>query len=174
MKKSIKPQPVIPVMPVVIVASRDEETINFATHGMYGQLSYEPPLIYISVIKEHLTAKIINKTKKFSVNIPDEKLLKEIKVCGNVSGADMDKSREFDVFYGRNDVPMVSKCPVNLNCNVYKTIETKDMYIFIGQITELFSDEDCLSDNVPDALKINPVLCTMQGFYRIGRQIEKL
>lgn len=173
MKKSIVPQPIVPAMPVVIVAVKDGEKLNFAPHGMYGQLSHEPPLVYISVMKEHLTAKIILQTKRFSVNIPGTELLAKIKYCGSVSGAEKDKSQEFDVFYGRNDIPMISKCPVNLNCEVYQTIETKDMFVFIGQVIECFSDEKCLVDNGLAATKVNPLICTTQGkFYSLGSELK--
>lgn len=173
MKKSITPMPFVAAMPVVVVAVKDGEKINFAPHGMYGQLSNEPPLIYISVMKEHLTAKIISKTQKFSVNIPNTELLEKIKYCGSVSGVEKDKSREFDVFYGKNDIPMISKCPVNLNCEVYETIDTKDMLIFIGKVIEVYSDEECLSDNQLVAVKVDPLICTIQGeFHKVGSKLE--
>lgn len=174
MKRSIQPLPYVPAMPVVIVATKDNEKVNFAPHGMYGQLCNEPPLIYISVIKEHMTAGNINKTKKFSVNIPGTRLFKEIMYCGSVSGTETDKSQAFDVFYGRDDVPMVTKCPVNMNCEVYDTIDTKDMIIFIGRVVEVFSDEECLLDSFPATANIDPLLCTIQGkYYKIGSEIEK-
>lgn len=173
MKKSITPTPFVAAMPVIIVASKDGNKINFATHGMYGQLSYEPPLIYISVMKEHLTAKIINKIKKFSINIPNTELLEKIRYCGSISGMQKDKSQVFDVFYGKNDVPMISKCPVNLNCKVYDIIDTKDMLVFIAQVMELYSDEGCLVDNQLIASKVDPLICTIQGkFYNMGTELE--
>ncbi len=173
MKKSISPEPYEAAMPVVIVATKDGEKINFAPHGMHGQLNYDPPLLYISVIKEHQTAKIISKTKKFSVNVPSAELLEKVKYLGSVSGIEKDKSQEFDVFYGKNDVPMISKCPVNMNCQVYDIIEIKDMIVFIGQVTEAFADEECLLDNMPLAIKVDPLICTIQGkYYKMGKEIE--
>jgi flavin reductase (DIM6/NTAB) family NADH-FMN oxidoreductase RutF len=173
MKMSISPQPFVPSMPVIIVAVKDGEKINFAPHGMFGQLSYEPPLMYISVMKEHMTAKIINKTKKFSINIANTELLDKIMYCGSISGAEKDKSREFDVFYGKNDTPMISKCPVNMSCEVNQTIDTKDMFVFIGRITEMFGDEECLSNNEIIAAKVDPLICTIQGeYYRMGNKID--
>lgn len=172
MKKSITPMPFVAAMPVVLVAVKDGEKLNFAPHGMYGQLCNEPPLIYISVMKDHLTAEIISNTKKFSINIPDSELLNEIKYCGSVSGIERDKSQLFDVFYGKNDVPMISKCPVNMNCEVYQTIDTKDMFVFIGQVMELYSNEECLFDNQLIAAKVDPLICTIQGnFFKMGCQI---
>lgn len=35
---------------------------------------------------------------------------------------------------GENGVSMESKCPVNMNCELYETIDTKDMYIYIGRV----------------------------------------
>lgn len=173
MKKLISSEPYEAAIPVVIVATKDGEKINFAPHGMHGQLNYDPPLLYISVIKEHQTAKIIGKTKKFSVNVASTELIEKIKYCGSVSGVEKDKSQEFDVFYGKNDVPMITKCPVNMNCEVYDTIEIKDMIIFIGQVIEAFADEECLLDNVPEATRVDPLICTIQGkFYKMGREIE--
>lgn len=164
MKKSITPAPFVPAMPVVIVAVKDGEKLNFAPHGMYGQLSHEPPLLYISVVKEHLTAKIINKTERFSINIPGTELLEKIKYCGRVSGVKTDKSQEFDVFYGKNDVPMISKCPVNMSCEVYETIDTKDMFIFIGRITEAFCRRGVSSRQLPCSNKGGPF-----DLYHTGR-----
>ncbi len=173
MKKSISPRPFVAAMPVVLVAVKNDENINFATHGMYGQLCNEPPLIYISVIKNHLTAKMINNANTFSINIPNSQLLEKIKFCGNVTGIEKDKSQTFDVFYGENDVPMISECPVNMNCKVYKIIDTKDMFVFIGQVVEMYSDEECLASDQVIATKVDPLLCTIQGkFFKMGIEIE--
>ena len=173
MKKAIKVEPFVGAMPVVIVATKDGERTNFAPHGMFGQLSYDPPLLYISVLKNHLTAEIIQKTGKFSVNIASAKLLDKVKYCGSISGVDKDKSKEFEVFYGKHEVPMVSECPVNLSCEVYDRIDAKDMHIFIGRVVEAFSDKECLLEDCPLLTKIDPLICTVQGkFHRIGETIE--
>lgn len=173
MKKSISPEPYIPAMPVVIVTTKDGEKINFAAHGMQGQLNYDPPLLYVSVIKDHMTAKIIDKTGKFSVNIPSSELLEKVKHCGNVSGVEVDKSKEFDVFYGKDDVPMISKCPVNMSCELYDRIEIKDMIVFMGKVTETFGDEKCLLEDVPEATRVDPLICTVHGkYYRLGSEVK--
>lgn len=173
MKKPIALIPFVGAMPVVIVAVKDGEKINFAPHGMFGQLSNDPPLLYVSVLKEHLTAQIIMKTKKFSINIANADLLEKIKYCGSISGAAKDKSNEFEVFYGQSEVPFVSKCPVNMCCEVYQTIETKDMYTFIGRVIEAMADEECILENVPVVTKVDPLICTIQGtFHRMGNEIK--
>lgn len=169
MKKKIKPKPYVPAMLLVLVATKDEEKLNFSTYGMFGQMSFDPSLIYISVQKNQFTAAMINKTKKFSVNIPNAQMLEDVKYCGSVSGAKTDKSKQFDVFYGENDVPMISKCPVNMNCELYQTIEMKNTFIFFGQVIESYADEECLLVNLPEAAKVDPLFCSLFGeFYTLG------
>lgn len=173
MKKQIDSAPYIGAMPVAMVAVKDGEKINFAPHGMFGQLCNDPPLIYISVLKDHLTAHIINKTQKFSVNIASTAMLEKIKYCGSISGMERDKSKEFEVFYGQSDVPMISECPVNMSCEVYNLIDTKEMYVYVGKIIEMFSNEECIIENQPVAIKVDPIICTIQGkYYRLGSEIE--
>lgn len=174
MKKSIEPVPFVAAMPVVIVATKDEGDINFATHGMFGQLNISnPPLVYVSVLKDHKTAKMIKATEKYSINIPSTELLDKIKLCGSASGNSENKSKVFDVFYGQNDIPMIIDCPVNLNCKLFKTIETDDMYIFIAEVIETYAQESCLSQDKIIAKEVDPIICTIQGeFFAIGKEIK--
>lgn len=140
---------------------------------MNGQLNYDPPLLYVSAIKDHATAKNISKTKRFSVNIPSSDLVEKIKYCGSVSGVERDKSQEFEVFYGQDGVPMISKCPVNMSCELYDTIEIKDMIVFIGRVTEAFANEECILEDVPEATRVDPLICTIQGkYFKLGREVE--
>lgn len=174
MKKSIEPVPFVAAMPVVIVATKDGNIINFATHGMFGQLNISnPPLVYVSVLKDHKTAKTIKATEKYSINIPGTSLLSKIKLCGNKSGNSEDKSEIFDVFYGENDIPMIEDCPVNLSCKLFKTIETSDMYIFIAEVIQTFAEESCLIDDKILAKAVDPIICTIQGeFFAMGKEIK--
>lgn len=173
MKKPIALEPFAGAMPVTLVATKDGERLNFAPHGMFGKMSFDPPLLHISVLKNHLTAEIINKTQKFSVNLATAELLEKVIHCGRVSGVEEDKSHVFDVFYGKNEVPMISESPVNMSCQVYQTIETNDMYIFIGQVMEAFANEEYISDNYPVIKMLDPLICTEQGgFHRMGSEIK--
>ena len=172
MKKSIAPAPFVAAMPVVLVAVKDGDKINFATHGMYGQLSNDPPLIYVSVMKNHLTAQLIKNARNFSINIPSSNLLEKIKYSGKVSGIEQDKSKLYDVFYSKNDVPLISDCPININCELFDIIDTKEMYVFIGKVIELFAEEKCIVDNELIATKVAPIICTIQQkYFELGKEL---
>lgn len=153
-------------MAVSIVATKDGERLNFAPHGIFGKLSYDPPLLYVSVLKDHMTARNINKTGKFSINIASTRLLDKVRYLGSVSGMEKDKSKELEVFYGNHGIPMVCDCPVNIACEVYNTMETNDMYIFIGKMIEGYSDEEYIADSYLLVERIDPLICTEQGELR--------
>lgn len=173
MKKELVPISFVPAMPVVIVATKDNDVVNFATHGMYGQLANEPPLIYISVLKHHHTAKSILNTRTFSINFPSTKQIEKIKLCGSKSGADVDKSKVFEVFYGQSETPMVKECAVNLDCKVHDILDTKEMHIFIGEVLRIYCNEECLKENEIIAKTVDPLVCTLQGeFFNLGKEVK--
>jgi flavin reductase (DIM6/NTAB) family NADH-FMN oxidoreductase RutF len=151
------------ISPVVVVATEYEGKLNFAPQGQYGTVTAEPPIIYISVVKTHRTAHNIAKTKQFSINIPDPDLFETVKHCGTVSGNDTDKSAQFPVFYGKSSVPMVQACKVNFVCEVIQSVDLYDCYMFLGQIREIYADDTCLTNGVPDVLKIKPIVCSIDG-----------
>lgn len=173
MKKPIAPMAFVPAMPLILVAVKDEGKINFAPFSMYGQLSHNPPLIYVSLAKGNLTAEMIRKTQRFSINFPGTALLELIQLCGSISGRESDKSKAFEVFYGSNcELPMILECPVNLSCRLYNTLKFEDAVVFIGEVTETFANEDCLVNDRPVAVQVDPLFCTNQGeFHGLGRKL---
>jgi flavin reductase (DIM6/NTAB) family NADH-FMN oxidoreductase RutF len=164
-KVQIKDFPFV-VTPVALVATEVNGKINFAPHGQYGTVTADPPIVYISVIKEHLTAQNILKTNVFSINIPDKTLFEKLLHCGKVSGAEEDKSKIFKIFYGKTNVsgaPLIEECTINYVCEVIKTVEINNCYLFLGEIKETYIDNDCLDDNKPDIAGIDPLLASIGG-----------
>jgi flavin reductase (DIM6/NTAB) family NADH-FMN oxidoreductase RutF len=151
------------VSPVVLVATEHNGKINFAPQGQYGAVVAKPQIIYISVIKEHLTALNILKTKSFSINIPDETVIEKLKECGSISGNDENKSKIFKTFYGKTRVPMIEECKVNYACEVVREIEIEYCYMFFGEIKETYVNKNCIVGEFPDITKIEPLLGTIDG-----------
>jgi flavin reductase (DIM6/NTAB) family NADH-FMN oxidoreductase RutF len=171
-KVQIKDFPFV-VIPVVLVATEENGKINFAPHGQYGTVTAEPPIVYISVIKEHLTAQNILKTKIFSINIPNKTMFEKLLHCGNVSGIEQDKSKMFKTFYGEIKVPMIEECKINYSCEVVKTIEINNCYMFLAEIKETYIDNNCLENDTPNILKIDPLLASIGGKFWTINELKK-
>jgi flavin reductase (DIM6/NTAB) family NADH-FMN oxidoreductase RutF len=158
---------------VVLVATEENGKMNFAPHAQYGSVVAEPPTVYISVIKEHLTAQNILKTKTFSINIPDKIILEKLLYCGNVSGVEQDKSKIFKTFYGKIKVPMIEECKINYVCEVVKTVEINYCYMFLSEIKETYIDKNCFEGDTPDIIKINPLLVSIGGKFWTINELNK-
>ena len=174
MKKHIGKEAIIPAMPICVIAAQQGEKINFAPCGQVGTVTAEPSIVYISVIKEHLTAQIIIKEGKFSISIPDTSMLQKIQYCGSISGNNADKSGAFEIFYGDYQVPMLKESSLSFVCKQVQTIELNEFYLFLGEVLETYAEEDCLSEHLPDIRKIDPLLCSIDGsFWGVGKEIKQ-
>jgi flavin reductase (DIM6/NTAB) family NADH-FMN oxidoreductase RutF len=111
-------------MPVTLVGTQVEGRVNFMTVGWISRVNANPPYIGIGINKNHYTARGILENKGFSVNFPSADMVKKTDYCGIVSGRKEDKSKLFEVFYGKFETaPMIKECPLNLECGLVETME---------------------------------------------------
>jgi flavin reductase (DIM6/NTAB) family NADH-FMN oxidoreductase RutF len=62
-----------------------------------------------------------------------------------VSGAEVDKSALFEVFYGELETaPMIAECRVNLECRVVKAFGIEHRRIYVGEVVQVYVDEACV------------------------------
>lgn len=157
-------------LPVVVCGSTVNGRPNFNTLGNFGLItpSHPNPIIYVSSVKKHFTNIGIRKNNHFSVNIPSRTVMAETDYLGIVSGHTTDKSNVMTVFYGRrNDTPCLAECPLNYVCKVIQHIEIGDKDLFIGEVIESFVSSEFLTQKGIDIERIEPLLFTADGQYRI-------
>ncbi|OPY26763.1 MAG: Flavin reductase like domain protein [Methanocella sp. PtaU1.Bin125] len=149
-------------MPIVLVGVREKSKANFITVGWVTRVNTNPPMVAVSISKSHYTAELIREARTFSINVPGADMADKVDYCGLVSGKDVDKSALFDVFFGTlKTAPMISECPLCLECKLVDTLPMKTNYLFIGEIAGAFTEEKYLTDGLPDPEKINPLVLTM-------------
>ena len=169
-KKTIGNSPFLHPMPVVLVGTKSDGKPNYMTAAYAGVLNREPPIIGLGIAGTHLTAKIIEEKKRFSINIPSEDLVIETDHCGLVSGKEVDKSQVFTTFYGEmEDVPMIEECPVCFECTLYKNVENGMSYF--AEIQQTHVDEEVLTDGSPDIAKVQPLIYSDQSYWKMGEKI---
>ncbi len=103
-------------------------------------ISEEPPLVAIAVGKESLTARNIHKTKEFVLNVPNEKLLSAIWICGTKSGREMDKFRQAKLTKEKAKFvkpPYIKECLGHIECRVKKIVDAGECFLFIGEMVYL-------------------------------------
>ncbi len=96
--------------------------------------------------------------------------------CGLVSGRKVDKARLFEVFYGAlQGAPMITECPLNMECGLVDTVDLPSNYLFIGEIVGAYCGEEFMTDGNPDIRKIDPLVLTMpdNSYWGVGEFIAK-
>ena len=173
-------------LPVTLVGAIVKGKPNFLTIGFFAILSHLPPIISVSLYKNHYSVRGIKENGAFSVNIPSADMVKKTDYCGIVSGRKVDKSNLFKSFYGQlNTAPMIEECPLNFECKLFRTIEIGNNLIFLGEVVSVYANEEVLSGDVPDIRAIDPLVLfgsvyhswkfgsEIAGAYRIGKKLKE-
>ena len=157
-----------------ILGTHHQGRPNFMALDWLTRTNYQPAMLGICVNKRNLSHTAILETGEFSINVPTVDMVEITDYTGIVSGKDVDKSILFEVFYGKlKAAPMISTCPLTMECTLYKTVELPTNAFFIGEIVNIYSEENYLTDGKPDIEKIKPFLLTMPDnrFWSVGECI---
>ena len=149
-------------MPVTLLGTLVDGRPDFMALGWITRVNANPPTIGCGVGRHHHSVRGIEENKTFSINVPSVKMMEKTDYCGLVTGKDADKAALFDVYYGELDTaPMITECPLSLECRVEVTIENPTNNFYIGEIIASYTEEKYLTKGKPDIKKINPLLLTM-------------
>jgi len=115
---------------------------NGMTAAWISRVSWDPPMVMVSISPKRYTWKLIKEYREFAVNIVSEKLKEAaIEIFGKLSGRDVDKFAEskVKVVKGRSiDAPVILDAPIIIECKVENIVETGDHYIIIGRAVDAY------------------------------------
>jgi len=177
MKKKLGPLNCLYPMPVAIVGARVMNKPNFLPIAHVGIMNFATPqYISIGLHKSHRTNEGIRENGTFSVNIPSEDQVVKTDYAGIVSAKTKDKSGLFEAYYGElKTAPMITDCPVNMECRLYQVVDFPTHDVFIGEIIASYCDEGVMTDDVIDLRKVKPLLFDMYSkqYWRLGEAYAK-
>lgn len=149
---------------LITTCSRDGKP-NVATFSFLMPVSFEPKYLAFSVAPERHTFKNLNEVKEFVVNVPDERMIKEVWICGTKSGRNTDKfalAKLETEESARVRPPRIKGCPVQLECKVEYMEAFGDHYIVVGRVVE---------EHISRA-EFKPILHYSEKiFYRVGERV---
>ena len=163
-------------MPMVLVGALVKEKPNFIAVAWVSRVNYQPPMIAVALGKTHYTNLGIQENRMFSINIPTRDQIMETDFCGLKSGKQIDKSRIFDVFYGKlKKAPLAEQCALCMECTLVNALDLPSNTLFIGEIIAAYSQKKYLTDGNPDIKKISPFTLTMPDnhYWDVGEKIGK-
>ena len=181
-KNKIRPGVYLYPMPVSLIGTNVNGKPNFMALAWVNIVEYKPPVFAISSFETHHTNVGIKENGTFSVNIPSEEMVEVADYVGLVSGKVVDKSDVFEVFYGELETaPMITQAPINVECKVVKTIDTKEFTgaekgheIFIGKVINAYADEKYLTNEIPDITKVKPFVFSIDNnYWKVGDHLGR-
>jgi len=150
--------------------------VNYMALDWLTRVNFKPAMLGICVNKGNSTHEALMDTGEFSINVPSVSMVTITDYTGLVSGKHTDKSSLFEIFYGElQQAPMISECPLNMECRVGQRIELPTNSFFIAEIVNIYCDEEFLTEGKPDVEKIRPFVLSMPDnrFWSLGACIGK-
>lgn len=176
-KTTLGPKTFLYPMPTVLVGALVNRKPNYLAIAFCGIVNHDPPMISVSLGKQHYTNQGIRDNHTFSVNIPSVDMVEITDYCGITSGNRVDKSILFGTFYGDLETaPMIEECPLNLECRLVEIIDFGDhSELFVGEIVQTHIGEEYLTENLPDVRKMRPIVFTMHdnNYWHIGEHLAQ-
>ena len=156
----------LPSFPVVLVTVGR----NIMTAGAFHFYSFAPPSVVVGIIPEKYTYELINEQSEFGINIPRADQVELVRICGSVSGRDVD-----DKYSKAGVTPfegveikshLIKECPVNIECEVVHEVDFKGTHQwFVGEIKAVHLDEDYARDQA--------LMFWIGEYRRVGEFLEK-
>ncbi len=168
-KQQWKPSTVLNPVPAVMVTCVDSKgKPNIITLAWVGTVNSEPPMVSISVRKERYSYNLIKEQGEFVINLTTRKLARATDLCGVKSGRDMDKFEQAGLTAERAskvNVPMITECPINIECVVRNILELGSHDMFIGEIVAVNVDDSLLDEKGKLCLERADLICYSHGEY---------
>lgn len=143
---------VLCLQPVVqtIVSCRDKEGRNNAlVVGFAANVSLDPAMVMVGIVPSRYSHHMVKETGCFVVNLPGKNYKKEYDYLGSRSGRDEDKFAKAGIRWEDAryvDAPILSDCPVSIECSVVDSIQPGTHELFIGKVEAVHVNEEYLDD----------------------------
>ncbi len=157
MQKNIGSKLALYPMPLLVIGTMVDGKPNWLLAGHSGIIGHDR--VMVSLVKTHYTNKGIKDTKRLSINLVTEEMLKKADYVGSVSGNKKDKSEVFEYRIGEAGTPIINDAPVVMECKVEDNYEINNFDNFIMSISNTYVQEENLDENGKiDYTKFHPVL----------------
>jgi len=181
MKRKLGPVPMIYPMPALLVGTtNDDGTANAMTAAWASICCMRPPCAGVAIRQQRHTHRNLLARRAFTLNVPRASSAAAVDFLGIVSGArDAEKLSRAGLETSPGsvvDAPLVTECPVNVECELREQLELGSHTWFVGEIMEVHVDEELLDDaGKVDVVTLDPlVFCTSrQTYHRLGEVVAR-
>lgn len=121
-----------------VVGSRDGDRRNAMTLNLATQVSFDPKLLAVSVVKVALTHQLISAGRVFSLCIVDREDRAIVRKFTKPVDADLEARtlNGFPFHDGATGAPVLDQAVAWLDCTVRQAVDVGDHTLFIGEIVD--------------------------------------
>ena len=138
-------------IPKALVSCRDRQGRNNAlVVGFAANASLDPAMVMIGIVPSRYSHHMVKESGCFVINLPKKGYEKEYGYLGSKSGRDEDKFAVMDIQWEDAeyvDAPILTDCPVSIECSVIESIMPGTHELFIGKVEAVHVDEEYLDAN---------------------------
>ncbi len=177
MRKDLGPKPALYPMPVLMVATYDENGVVDVMNAAWGMIC-DMDKISLNLTETHKTVQNLKKTGAFTVSLADVKNIKAADFFGIASGNTMaDKFERSGLTAVKSDkvnAPIIEEFPVTMECELAEIIETDNVYTIVGKIVNVSAQEEILDEKGRVDIEKSGILMFDQfkaGYYVTGEKV---
>ena len=132
-------------VPQTIVSCRDKDGRNNAlVVGFTANVSLDPAMVMVGIVPSRFSHHMVNDSGCFVINLPMKMFRKEYEYLGSRSGRDEDKFAALGLNWEDAkyiDAPLLTDCPVSIECSVVDSITPGTHELFIGKVEAVHVDD---------------------------------
>ena len=176
MKKKIKTTEAIFPMPVLMIATYNEDGSIDVMNAAWGTM-LERDEIILNLTESHKTVKNIKESKAFTVSIADARHVVEADYFGIVSGNNTPNKFENTGLSATKseivDAPIINEFPICMECEFIEYQDGKYGCGVIGKIVNVSAEEEVLNGNKVDISLVNAIAFDpyTHGYYKVGERV---
>lgn len=176
MRKDLGVKPAVYPMPVLMIATYDENGVVDVMNAAWGMICGMDK-ISLNLTETHKTVQNIKASKAFTVSLADAKHVKEADFFGIASANTMaDKFERSGLTATKSDkvnAPIIEEFPITMECELAEIIETDNVYSIVGKIVNVSAREEVLDENGGIDIEKSGILMFDQfkaGYYVTGEK----
>ena len=150
-KKLAAARSIIQPRPNLLVSCRGKDGKDNALVVVYaGNCSFDPPMVMVGIVPTRHSYDLVKESGCFVVNLVTPAQKKLFEYLGSHSGRNCDKLAACGaktVNGTKVGAPILSDCPVNIECTVVDSIRTGSHEMFIGKIECVHADEEIVKED---------------------------
>ena len=176
MRKSIKTTEAIFPMPVLMIATYNEDGSVDVMNAAWGTM-LERDHVILNLTETHKTVKNIKQRKAFTVSIADANHVKEADYFGVVSGNNTPNKFEntsLTAVKSENvDAPIINEFPICMECEFIEYQDDQYGCGVIGKVINVTADEKVMKGDNIDISLVNAIAFDpyTHGYYKVTERV---